>query len=79
MVIERRIHMFGAATERARLVYIEHRNRNTMDDLWILGTRGKCNIFELWNFLPAEMKITCCLVTFKRLLKTHLSRVVYEM
>ena len=29
---------------------------------------------RLWNSLPAEMKKTCCLVTFKRLLKTHLFR-----
>ena len=32
-----------------------------------------------WNSLPAEMKKTCCLVTFKRLLKTHLFRAVYEV
>ena len=34
---------------------------------------------RLWNSLPAEMKKTCCLVTFKRLLKTHLYRAVYDM
>ena len=34
---------------------------------------------RLWNSLPAEMKKTCCLVTFKRLLKTHLFRAVYEV
>ena len=34
---------------------------------------------RLWNSLPAEMKKTCCLVMFKRLLKTHLFRAVYEV
>ena len=34
---------------------------------------------RLWNSLPAEMKKTCCLVTFKRQLKTHLFRAVYEV
>ena len=34
---------------------------------------------RLWNSLPAEMKKTCCLVTFKRPLKTHLFRAVYEV
>ena len=34
---------------------------------------------RLWNSLPAEMKKTCCLLTFKRLLKTHLFRTVYEV
>ena len=33
---------------------------------------------RLWNSLPAEMKKTSCLVTFKRLLKTHLFRAVNE-
>ena len=32
----------------------------------------------LWNSLPVEMKKTSCLMTFKRLLKTHLFRAVYE-
>ena len=34
---------------------------------------------RLWNSLPAEMKKTNCLVTFKRLLKNHLFRAVYEV
>ena len=34
---------------------------------------------RLWNSLPAVMKKTCCLVTFKRLLKTHLFWDVYEV
>ena len=34
---------------------------------------------RLWNSLPAEMKKTCYLVTFKRLLITHLLRAVYEV
>ena len=34
---------------------------------------------RLWNSLAAEMKKTCCLVIFKRLLKTHLFRAVYEV
>ena len=34
---------------------------------------------RLWNSLPAELKKTSCLVTFKRLLKTHLFRAVYEV
>ena len=33
--------------------------------LYILSRR-------LWNSFPIEMKKTCCLVTFERLLKTHL-------
>jgi hypothetical protein len=32
-----------------------------------------------WNSLPAEIKKTGCIVTFKRLLKTHLFRAVYEV
>ena len=34
---------------------------------------------QLWNSLPAEMKKICCLMTFKRLLKTHLFRAVYKV
>ena len=33
---------------------------------------------RLWNSLPAEIKKTGCIVSFKRLLKTHLFRAVYE-
>ena len=34
---------------------------------------------RLWNSLPVELKKTGCIVTFKRLLKTHLFRAVYEV
>ena len=34
---------------------------------------------RVWNSLPAEIKKTDCIVTFKRLLKTHLFRAVYEV
>ena len=37
---------------------------------------------RLWNSLPAEMKKTCCLVTFilrLNILETHLFRAVYEV
>ena len=34
---------------------------------------------RLWKSLPTEMKKTCCIVTFKSLLKTHLFRAVYEV
>ena len=32
---------------------------------------------RMWTALPHETKTISCLVTFKRLLKTHLSRVAY--
>ena len=34
---------------------------------------------RLWNSLPAEIKKSCCIVTFKRLLKNNLFRAVYEV
>ena len=34
---------------------------------------------RLWNSLPAEIKKTGCIVTLKRLLKTHLFRAIYEV
>jgi hypothetical protein len=58
----------------------------TNNDFYVLPSRSRyCDRMfsvagsRLWNSLPAEMKKTCCLVTFKRLLKTHLFRAVYEV
>ena len=33
---------------------------------------------RLWNALPRELKIATSLISFKRLLKTHLFRIAYE-
>ena len=33
---------------------------------------------RLWNALPRELKISTSLISFKRLLKTHLFRIAYE-
>ena len=33
---------------------------------------------RLWNALPCELQIAISLISFKRLLKTHLFRMAYE-
>ena len=56
----------------------------TNNDLYVPPSRSRygdrtfsVSAPRMWNALPNEMKTISCLVTFKRLLKTHLFRVAY--